>query len=154
MTDKIYPRFQRYEDFPGLTEDQINSEGTQAFIDNNPHYFACEENFKLLEAWLNLHGELPFTRLNLEIAQRDLEADGILRHAPVAVTTPPNNWSSVVLSRADALAEYQPSASETAQLEKLSDDPALGDRARKNRDAKLRLLAGQQRREMSKVVKP
>ena len=69
--------------------------------------------------------------------------------APSATAPEVNNWASVVLSRQDALAEYQPSDTESAQLAKVADSVDLNDHQRKARDRKLALLAGEQRRKLA-----
>jgi hypothetical protein len=160
MAEKLFPRFQQYEDFSiyAIADDdeqreaeaqEIDRRGTEAFLAAHPEYYECDENDKLLEAWLYIHGDLPFTLWNLEIGFRDLLADGLLQTAPPAEPVVDTGNPSIVLSVTDRLAEYVPSDTEVATLAKLQDDPSLNDHQRKVRLRKLALLAGQQRRELA-----
>jgi hypothetical protein len=160
MSEKMLPRFQKYEDFAifnvaddeetiATAKEHIDRTGTETFLAAHPEYHQCDENAKLLEAWLYLHGDLPFTRWNLEVALSDLQSDGLLKAAPPPEQPGVDKWAGITLTRTDALAEYQPADSERQALAKLADDPNLSDAARKARDRKLRLLAGQQRRELT-----
>jgi hypothetical protein len=151
-------RLDKWEDFGinGATTaqeikiDRLNAEGTEAFINAHPEFYQCQENAELLAAWLYLHGDAPFTRLNLELAQRALADD--LKSAPPAEQAEVDRWAGITLSRQDALAEYQPNDDEQEALSKLQDDPSLNDHQRKARDRKLRLLAGTQRRQFSDLT--
>jgi hypothetical protein len=125
----------------------LNAEGTEAFINAHPEFYQSPENAELLAAWLYLHNDVPFTRLNLELAQRALADD--LKKRPPAEQVEVDRWAGVTISRGDALLEYQPSDDEREALSRLQDDTSLNDHQRKARDRKLRLLAGQQRREFS-----
>jgi hypothetical protein len=127
--------------------DRLNAEGSEAFIKAHPEFYQCDENAQLLEAWLYLHNDAPFTRLNLELAQRALAND--LKTAPPPEAPVLDKWAGVTLSRSDALLEYQPSEDEQDALAKLADDSSLNDHQRKARLNKLKLLAGKQRREFS-----
>jgi len=150
MANKIFPHFERYTDYPTETAEDVDHEGTMKFLSAHPEYFACPENAKLLESWLYLHNELPFTLWNLQIAMRDLQEDNLLQTAPAPEPTPVDKSRGIILARSDALREYQPSDAEVSALEKLKDVSSLNDRQRKNRDEKLRLLAGEQRRALAK----
>jgi len=97
--------------------------------------------------WLATHGDLPATRWNLEIAYADLQDDNLLEAVQPPTTAPELDASRGVLQvRTDALLEYQTPSDEQKILEKLRDDSSLNDHQRKNRDKKLALLAGNQRR--------
>ncbi len=162
--ENTFPRFQRYEDFPGYSDfprsgnaadeaartavaAEIDRQGSQAFLDAHPEYFPCDENSKLLRAWLFLHGELPATRLNLEIAQRELGDD--LQKVPSPESTAIDPRRGIIVSRSDVLAEYRPSAGEATALSAVADSVDLNDHQRKVRDRKLALLAGEQRRKLA-----
>ena len=161
MTAKIFPRFQQLSDFSiininrdddeqrEIEAQEIERRGVEAFLAAHPEYFQCDENDKLLEAWLFLHGDLPFTLWNLEIALRDLQEDGILQAAPPPEQPSVDKWASVTLARTDTLAEYVPSGIETVTLARVRDDSTLNDHQRKARDRKLALLARKQRREFA-----
>ena len=160
---KVYPRFQQYTDFIDVANDDftiavaqenIDHPGTEAFLNAHPEYYRCDENAKLLEAWLYLHGDLPFTRWKLEIGLRDRQADGLLKAAPPVEPPGVDRWAGITLARTAALAEYVPSDQEAAQLAKLKDDVDLNDRQRQARLRKLALLAGAQRRASAAPRRP
>jgi hypothetical protein len=152
-------RLDRWEDFgintarattaQEMAMERLNAEGCEAFLNAHPEFFQCEENAQLLAAWLYLHNDAPFTRLNLELAHRALADD--LKTAPPPETPVADKWAGVTLSRSDSLAEYQPSDDEKEALAKVADDPNLNDSQRKVRLKKLALLAGRQRREFSNL---
>lgn len=167
MADKIFPRFQKVADLVDLSSADVkvlNDEAreffereddeTKAFLAAHPEFYRCPENAKMLEAWMYLHGDLPFVLWNLEIALRDLLADGLLRQAPPPKQPEVDKSRGVILTRTDALAEYIPSDSEAAALAKLRDDPSLNDHQRKVRLQRLALLAGAQRREFADERRP
>lgn len=156
-------RLDRWSDLPAAmrastatretVREKLNAEGCDAFIQAHPEFYQCPENAELLTAWLYLHNDAPFTRLNLELAVRALQDD--LKTAPPPDTpVTDDKWTRDqfgTLSRSDALLEYQPGDDEKESLAKLADDPNLNDHQRKARLTKLRLLAGQQRREFSNL---
>jgi hypothetical protein len=161
MSDKIFPRFQKLTDLVDLSStdvETLNDEArmflerelgeTEAFLSAHPEYYQCDENAKLLEAWMYLHGDLPFTLWNLEIALRDLQEDGLLRQAPPPEQPVVDKTRGIKLVVTDALAEYQTPPAEQAALAKVADDLSLNDHQRKARLRKLALLAGQQRRSL------
>lgn len=147
-------RLDKYEDFAAVrvadgddtlaTEKQyVDDKGTQAFLDAHPEFYQCAENSKLLEAWLYMHNDAPFTRLNLELAQRAL-GDGLKTAPPEPAVV--DKTRGIIVQVGDTLAEYQTPPEEQEALDKLKDDPSLSDYQRKARDRKLALLAGAQRR--------
>jgi hypothetical protein len=172
-TAKIFPRLEGYTDFPvycramregasGVLDpsakfadevaDEIDLEGAERFLATHPQWnaeFHSEANSKKLLDWCRVR-RVPCSLWNLSIGFGDLLADAVLEkvepsQAPKANTRNP----SITLSVQDVLSHYVPGTEEASTLEKLSDDPSLGDKARKNRDQKLRVLAQQQRREYS-----
>ena len=170
---KVFPRLEAYTDFPvycramregasGVLDpsakfadevaDEIDEEGTERFIASHPEWIATyqtEANAKKLTGWCEAR-RIPKTLWNLSIGFGDLVADGSLEKVtPSQAPQADSGNPSIVLSVQNALAEYVPSGEEAESLAKLADDPSLGDKTRKNRDAKLRLLAGQQRRAFS-----
>jgi hypothetical protein len=172
-TAKVFPRLEQYQDFPSYVRAvregasgvldpeakfsdevaaEIDQEGTERFIERHPEWntsYQTGANAKKLLGWCEAR-RIPKTLWNLSIGFGDLLADGLLEKVAPSPEAPEVDKSrGIIEARTDALAEYQPSEQETESLEKLSDDPSLGDRARKNRDDKLRLLAQQQRREYS-----
>jgi hypothetical protein len=158
VSDKIFPPFKRLTEFieynvapvakRAEVAEKIESEETLRFIDENPTYYPSAHNAAIMGAWLSLYG-LPHLCWNLTIAFNDLRQDGLLELAPPPEQVEVDRWAGVTLSRSDALAEYQPSDDEQEALAKLADDPSLNDQQRKVRLKKLKLLAGQQRREFS-----
>jgi hypothetical protein len=171
-TTKVFPRLEAYMDFPvyaravregasGVLDpeakfsdevaDEIDQEGTGRFIESHPEWdtYQTGANARKLLGWCEAR-RIPKTLWNLSIAFGDLLADGLLEKVePSQVPEVDNGNPSITLTVQNALAHYVPSAEESSTLEKLSDDTSLGDRARKNRDDKLRLLAGRQRRQYS-----
>jgi hypothetical protein len=166
VSNQLTPRLQQWTDFPEYNRavevdeasssefsnsaeaavmDDVNTRGFQAFQAAHPEFYASEWNIDAMDSWLFLNGEVPATRWNLEIAQRELTASGLLQLAPVE---PPgvDKWASIVEVRSDVLARYVPSDREAAALAKLADDPNLNDHQRKVRLKKLAQLAGAQRR--------
>jgi hypothetical protein len=181
-TAKIFPRLEQFEDFgvfvravreggtgigTGVKDptasfcdeiaDEINDEGTERFIASHPEWSATYQsggNAKKLLGWCEAR-RIPKTLWNLSLAFGDLLADAVLEkvepsQAPQADSRNP----SIVLTVQNALAEYRPSDSEAEALKKCEDDVTLSDHARKNRDRKLALLAGQQRRQYATARKP
>jgi hypothetical protein len=150
-------RLDKYEDFATVrvaddndtlatAKQHIDDQGTQAFISAHPEFYPCEENAKLLEAWLYMHNDAAFTRLNLELAQRDLGSNLKVRPLEPEVV---DKTRGIILTRTDALAEYQAPTEEKEALDKLKDDVHASDATRKARDRRLAQLAGQQRRELA-----
>jgi hypothetical protein len=163
MAEKPMPRLQQFSDFASYNAAvAINDEeavagvlqhielevGVPAFLTATPSYYACPENSELLLGWCNSRG-VPLTLWNLTLAFRDLSEDEQLKSAPPAVAPVTDKSRGVTLVRQDALLEYQAPRTEQAELSKLADDPNLSDHARKARDRRLAILAGQQRRELS-----
>lgn len=157
MATKPLPDFDEYQDFPtfrAADDDEtravaiahIDDAGVEAFLAAHSEYYPCEENSGPLASFLAVHGGLPFTKRNLEIAYYDLRDE--LKSAPPPVAPEVDKWASV--QRIENLtAVYVPSDAEAAALAKLRDDTSLNDHQRKARDRKLALLAGQQRRELA-----
>ena len=117
-------------------------------MQNNPDYFACDENSALINGWLSNNGDVPMTRLNLELAVRELKDD--LKTAPAPEPEVVDNWASVTRI-GDGMEMYVPGNEEAKALAKLADDPNLNDHQRKVRLKKLALLAGEQRRKFSNL---
>jgi hypothetical protein len=143
---KVFPPFDKHTDLP---PDHDDSTGTKEFLAAHPEFYRSDYNASLLAAFLELHGGLPFTKWNLEIAFCDLKEDGLLEKAPAPAPEAAIGNPSITLTVTDRLAEYQAPASELVELAKLRDDPNLTDHQRKARDRKLTLLAGKQRRELA-----
>jgi|HubBroStandDraft_6_1064221.scaffolds.fasta_scaffold84275_5 hypothetical protein len=160
MTNKIFPRLDQYADFTivkmaGTDEDEqasarehVDDVGTRSFLAAHPDFYCCDENEAVLTERLDEYGDLPATRWNLEIVCRELLAEGKLKAAPPPAAPEVDN-SRGIKKIEDLTAVYVPSDAEAATLSKLADDPNLSDHARKARDRKLALLAGQQRRELA-----
>lgn len=118
--------------------------------------YDLESEFALgvFEAWFaeeagraGVHA-LPITLWNLRIAYNDLAERGLLPRMP---SPPPAAPAKMKLPELACVAVIQSTDAERAALEELFDDPALSDHTRKQRDRKLALLAGQQRRQMSQL---
>jgi hypothetical protein len=168
-TAKVFPRLEAYMDFPvyaravregasGVLDpeakfsdevaDEIDQEGTGRFIESHPEWntYQTGANARKLLGWCEAR-RIPKTLWNLSIAFTDLRADGALEKVEPSPEAPEVDKSrGIIEARTDALSHYVPGTAEAEALGKLADDSSLGDRARKTRDEKLRLLAGQQRR--------
>jgi hypothetical protein len=146
---KVFPTFDKYSDLP----DHDDSAGVEEFLAAHAEFYRSDFNAALLIAFLELHGGLPFTKWNLEIAYNDLRSDGLLEKEPPPAAPEVDNSRGII--RIENLsAEYVPSDVEAAALAKLNDDPNLSDHARKTRDRKLALLAGKQRRAFAEPQRP
>jgi hypothetical protein len=160
MAEKLLPRLQEFSDFAeynlaGDDEEVVASRvahieevGSAAFLADTPSYHRCLENGERLVGWCRSRG-VPLSRWNLTVAFRDLSEQNQLTAAPPVAAPFVDRMVGVTLVREDTLLEYQPSADEAQQLEKLRDDTNLSDHSRKNRDERLRLLAGEQRRSLA-----
>jgi hypothetical protein len=157
MTEKI--RFEKYTDSTMYTRadgqeaidaaiEYLDRRDISYFCEKTPGYYESPRNAELIVGWCAARG-IPTTFWNLTLAFRDLSKDGQLEQAPPPAEVPVDTSRGVIEQIGDALAEYVPGAKEAAALAKLRDDSSLSDRARKNRDEKLRLLAGKQRRELA-----
>ncbi len=129
---------------------------TEAFLREHPEFHPCEFNSGLVEAWFTNEAQragvnqVPFTKWNLEVCLNDLTERGLLSKAPNPRPSTSTKYKLPDIRDA-GIAVAQPSAEEKQALAKLQDDPSLSDHARKQRDEKLRLLAGKQRRELSEL---
>jgi hypothetical protein len=160
---KLLPRLQEFSDFPeyNLAGDdrevvaaciaRIEEAGVSAFLAATPGYFPSTKNGERMIGWCKSRG-VPLTRWNLTLAFRDLSEEGQLEAAPPTPLPVVDKMAGVTLVREDALLEYQTPSDEATALEKVADDPNLSDHARKARDRRLALLAGQQRRERSNLT--
>ena len=64
-----------------VLSDQIQLTDEKAFVDMYPEYYATEDNYKAIQAYLKKHS-IPFTAHNLQIAYEDLLAQGVLDIRP------------------------------------------------------------------------
>jgi hypothetical protein len=156
---KLFPTIHRLNSIPGYSEalttrekvDLVQEfEGTEIekFVQAHPEYYASPFNLGLIRAWLSLYDGI-YSAWNLAICYEDLRKDGLLEAAPPPTPVEIDDSRGVVQVRTDTLMEYQAPSDEAAALAKLADDPNLSDHARKARDRKLTLLAGQQRRALA-----
>jgi hypothetical protein len=147
------PRLDRWLDLTGVgapevDADEVDREGCEAFLVANPEFPQTARNAAALFEWCDSR-DVPCTRKNLEVALRVLTEAGRIEQLPAEAAPEADTSRGVKQVVTDVLAHYVPGADEAVALEKLKDDPALGDRARKARDEKLRLLAGAQRRSLA-----
>lgn len=158
-TAKLFPTIHTLNSIPGYSEtlttrekidivSEFEEREINEFIKAHPEYQASEFNLGLIKAWLSLYDGI-YSKWNLEICLEDLRKDGLLEAAPPTAPVEVDKSRGVVEVRSDALMEYQVPPGEAAALAKLADDPNLSDHARKARDHRLALLAGQQRRQGS-----
>jgi hypothetical protein len=117
---------------------RVNVEGSQAFMDANPHF--PREYGDGLFHYLD-DRNLPLTRANLEQACQILDL-GKLTPVEESPVNKPIEIHQVVAAPAVA----PPTPEEAEQLAKLADDKNLNDHQRKVRLEKLAQLARQQRR--------
>ncbi len=164
-TTKDGLRFDEYDDFEiiriaddgvvrALREAHLDEEGTEAFAAAHPEFYQCAENATALAEHLADFGDgdrLPCTRRNLELVYNELLAEGKIKSAPPTPAAVVDKLAGITLTVTDALLEYVAPSDEAAALAKLADDPNLSDHARKARDRRLAVLAGQQRREQSNL---
>jgi hypothetical protein len=133
-----------------LGEDHIDDIGARTFAARHPEFYCCDENAALLRERLDEYGDnLPATTRNLEIVYTELREEGKLKALPAPAVPEVDTSRGVIQVRTDVLLEYQTPSDEAAILAKLRDDTNLSDHARKNRDERLRLLAGEQRRSLA-----
>jgi hypothetical protein len=156
-------RFDEYGDFNiiNISDDEevreirkknLDEVGAEAFVATHPEYYCCDENATALAGRLAQYGEnkkLPYSLRNLQLAYREVLAEGKIKAAPPAAAPAEVDSRGIIKVREDALMVYETPAAEAAALEKVVDDPNLSDHARKARDRRLATLAGQQRRENS-----
>jgi hypothetical protein len=159
MMKKILPRLEPYTDFAtynvagddeecvAAAIEHIEETHIPKFLAAVPGYYPSHNNAERLAGWCTSRG-VPMSLWNLTIAYRDLTEDGQLE-APPPAAQEVDNSRGIIPQVGDALLEYQTPADEQAALAKVKDDSSLSDRARKNRDERLRLLAGRQRRELA-----
>jgi len=126
----------------------------EASVAAHPDLYLSAFTQNIFEAWFAAEakragvGSLPLTLWNLEVAYNDLATRGLLPQAPSPVPGAPATFK---LPDVAGIAQIPPSADEKEVLAKLTDDWSLSDHARKQRDRKLALLAGRQRRELSNL---
>jgi hypothetical protein len=159
----IRPNLELWSDFPQYTAaksqealnevvDEIESAGVTEFLAKVPEFVKTDKNAMVLHGWTYTRG-VPFTLWNAVIAYRALREEVSLETTPQE--SPEVDTSRGIIEvRTDALAEYRPGSEEAETLAKLADDSTLSDKARKNRDDRLKILAGQQRRQYADPRKP
>jgi hypothetical protein len=156
---KIFPTIHTLNSIPGYSEaldkrekldlvQEFEEAEIEKFVEAHPGYYASPFNLGLIRAWLSLYDGI-YSAWNLAICYEDLRKDGLLEAAPPPAPAEVDNSRGVVQVRTDALMHYETPSDEATALAKLADDPNLSDHARKARDRKLALLAGQQRRELA-----
>jgi hypothetical protein len=156
---KLFPTIHHLNSIPGYSEaltirekvdlvQEFEEAEIEHFLKAHPEYFASAFNLGLIRAWLSIYDGI-YSAWNLAICYDDLRKDGLLEAAAPAAPAEVDNTRGVVQVRTDTLMQYQTPSDEAAALSKVADDPNLSDHARKNRDDRLRRLAGQQRRENS-----
>jgi hypothetical protein len=117
---------------------RVNSEGCAAFKAANPDLPLTEKNSQALIDWCEAE-HAPMTRKNLEIAWRELQAEGQLEAKQAAQEAVANLFKKEIEIRPVIGAPTaKPTPEEAATLEKVKDDPGLSDHQRKARDEKLR----------------
>jgi hypothetical protein len=128
-------------------QEGINAQGCEAFKAAHPDLPLTEKNSTALIHWCELE-RVPMTRKNLEVAWRELQAEGALEAKPVAEEAVGKLFRQEIEIRPveGRLAAAEPTGEEASALETVKDDPTLTDHSRKKRDAKLRDLANKQRR--------
>ena len=139
------PRLDQFDDFTLLGPQDIedlNRRGSDAFIESNAEYYPSQYNSMALMKWCN-DRTVPFTRKNLEIAYREMQAAGLveLRPTPAPLVRRKIRTGPTEPERVD-----DPSLTDPEPQREFADDPALTDRERKDRDEKLRRAAVAQRR--------
>jgi hypothetical protein len=133
-----------------LGEAHIDDIGVRTFKAMHPEFYCCDENAALLRERLDEYAEnLPATTRNLEIVYAELLVEGKLKDVPPAATPVVDKNRGIIQVRTDVVLEYQTPSDEAAVLAKLRDDASLSDHTRKNRDERLRRLAGEQRRSLA-----
>jgi len=122
-------------------QEGINAQGCEAFKAAHPEFPATENNSQALIDWCET--ELaPMTRKNLEVAWRELQADGKLEAKPAAQEAIGKLYTKEIAIRpVEAAQVAQPTPDERKTLEATKDDPGLSDRQRKARDEKLKRVA-------------
>lgn len=120
---------------------RVNAEGCEAFKAAHPEFPATDKNSQALINWCE--AELaPMTRKNLEIAWRELKAEGKLEAKPAAQETIGKLVTNEIEIRpVEAAQVAEPTSQERKTLEATKDDPGLSDRQRKARDEKLKRAA-------------
>jgi hypothetical protein len=120
---------------------RVNAEGCEAFKVAHNDLPLTETHSQALIDWCE--AELaPMTRKNLEIAWRELQAEGQLEAKSAAQEAIGKLVTSEIEIRPVMGAPTaKPTPEEAATLEKVKDDPALSDHQRKARDEKLRRAA-------------
>jgi hypothetical protein len=158
-TAKLFPTIHTLNNITGYSEalskrekldlvQEFEEAEIEKFIQEHPEYHASPFNLGLIRAWLSLYDGI-YSAWNLAICYEDLRKDGLLESATPVAAPVIDKMAGVTVVREDALMRYETPSDEVAELAKLADDPNLSDHARKVRDRKLALLAGQQRRELA-----
>jgi hypothetical protein len=124
-------------------KDKINREGASAFMAGNPSFPASAKNAQALFDWCEAQ-QVPLTRKNLEVAWRELRAEGKLEQKFAEQETT-KAVADLVIRPVEAAQVAPPTKKEQAVLVAVKDDPALNDRQRKARDEKLKRAATQSR---------
>src|SRR5580700_672172 len=135
-------RFDEYGDFNiiNISDDEevreirkknLDEVGAEAFVATHPEYYCCDENATALAGRLAQYGEnkkLPYSLRNLQLAYREVLAEGKIKAAPPAAAPVIDKMAGVTFVREDTLMVYETPAAEAAALEKAADDPNLSDR--------------------------
>jgi hypothetical protein len=120
---------------------RVNAEGCAAFKAANPDLPLTEKNSQALIDWCELE-RVPMTRKNLEVAWRELQAEGKLEaKSDVQEAIGKLYTKEIEIRPVEAAQVAGPTSDEKATLDKLRDDPSLSDGTRKARDEKLRRAA-------------
>ena len=120
---------------------RVNAEGCEAFKVAHPEFPATENNSQALIDWCE--AELaPMTRKNLEVAWRELQAEGKLEQAePTQEAIGKLYTKEIEIRPVEAAQVAEPTDDEKTTLDKLRDDPSLSDGTRKRRDEQLKRAA-------------
>jgi hypothetical protein len=131
-----------YANAPALEfQGRVNNEGCEAFKAAHPDLPLTEKNSQALIDWCE--AELaPMTRKNLEVAWRELQAEGKLEAKPAEqVAMSKLLKTEIEIRPVMGAPKAKPTPEEAATLEKVKDDSSLSDHQRKARDEKLRRAA-------------
>jgi hypothetical protein len=122
-------------------QEGINAQGCAAFKAAHPDLPLTEKNSQALIHWCELE-RVPMTRKNLEVAWRELQADGALESKPVEQEAIGNLYTKEIEIRpVEAAQVAEPTPQERKTLEATRDDSSLSDHTRKRRLAELKKAA-------------
>src|SRR5437899_2184322 len=118
-------------------QEGINAQGCEAFKAAHPDLPLTEKNSQALIHWCELE-RVPMTRKNLEVAWRELQAEGRLEAKSVAQQPIAKLLKAEIEIRpAEAAQVAEPTPQERKTLEATRDDSSLTDHTRKKRLAEL-----------------